>query len=67
MTSMRPIRMKETLNRIDRARYADSGVLATQMPAAIKMIPASKMRYQCLITLLPVVIIELAIRGSFRL
>jgi hypothetical protein len=52
---------KETLNRIDKARYALSGVLMTQMPAAIKTMPTSKIRYQCLITLLVVARIEVVI------
>jgi hypothetical protein len=52
---------KETLNRIDKARYADSGVLMTQIPAAIKMSPTIKIRYQCLITPLTFAMIELAI------
>jgi hypothetical protein len=51
----------DTLNRIERARYALSGVLMTQMPAAMKMTPAIKIRYQCLITLLVVARIEVVI------
>jgi hypothetical protein len=52
--SITPVIKKVTLKNTHNVKYAAAGVMKTQIPATIKIIPNNKIRYQCLIVSLTV-------------